>query len=356
MSRLPLLSLDEIIGQSPRKTDTRKASDAQDSQTASDVETDPETLINAILEETQERIRLKSLRDSLLIKRAELKSDVEEINIRVNFLRSRKEPTPPKIRKKAEKMEKRLSVTELTMIPSSSFNFLPSDDWKDRLSMIRYFTPYLDIRQHEMNFDGDNTRTITFSAFSPLLFNVPLKLVLTSNNVVSCITVTRPSSLVTLSLLSSAVHHEIIHDLLENRKLTNLMYCLSSLSQTIQKRVLIMYDIIRKYPQFVHEARLRPLLGEEEISNDRQLYALLKTAENLSLEIPGNDHTFRLRLSWSITIGDQTTGECASSLTLVADNKGKVVDLSSLFSTLVVEHGVLGSLGTILRTSFGIDV
>ena len=106
MSRLPLLSLDDILGGSPKKNafeDINLPNTTNSEQRESPSKTitlhnasndsesgpdqlhpdDPEALLNALLEENQERLRLKKLRDSLLIKRSELKSDVEEINIRV---------------------------------------------------------------------------------------------------------------------------------------------------------------------------------------------------------------------------------------------------------------------------------
>lgn len=380
MSRLPLLSLDDILGDSPKKMASEDInhrsftnSEQEDSpnktkllQNASNDSKsgpdqshldDPEALLNALLEANQERLRLKKLRDSLLIKRSELKSDVEEINIRVNYLRSKKQPP---VKKKVKKTNRKRTLVasptpsqgQLSIIPSSNFNFLPSDDWKDRLAMVRHFASFLDVRQHQSLTNNDGTRTLIFTLVSPYLFKVPFKLNLTSLNSVSSMEITSQSALMTLSLLSPTIHEKIEHDFLALCKLSILMHCLASLSGILQKRVQTFYEIIRKFSKFITHSRFKPLMDLHETDNDVRLYAILRTVESIELNVPVEDSNFTISLVWNIILSDYTTGACGSDLKLIATNNSTTMDLSSLFSALAVEHGIVAAFETIFKTSF----
>lgn len=384
MSRLPLLSLDDILGDSPTKNafddinlpDTTNSEQGEspsktiphnnaskDSKPGPDQPhpDDPEALLNALLEENQERLRLKKLRDSLLIKRSELKSDVEEINIRVNYLRSKKQPPAKKkvkktIRKRTVDATPATSQTQISMIPSSNFNFLPSDDWKDRLAMVRHFAPFLDVRQQQSLTNNDGTRTLIFTLISPNLFKVPFKLNLTSLNSVSSMQITSKSALMTLSLLSPTIHQKIEHDFLVLCKLNILMHCLSSLSGILQKRIQTVYEIIRKFSKFITHSRFKPLMDSHEIDSDVRLYAIVRTVESVELNVPVENTIYTIRLVWNIILSDYTTGACGSDLKLIATNNSTAMDLSSLFSALAAEHGVVAALETIIKTSFHVMI
>lgn len=383
MSRLPLLSLDDILGDSPKKnaedinlaiatnlqqqdspSKTKPPQDpSDDSKTGPDQPhlEDPEALLIAILEENQERLRLKKLRDSLLIKRSELKSDVEEINIRVNYLRSKKQPPAKKkvkksTRKRSQATSPAASHGELPIIPSSNFNFLPSDDWKDRLAMVRHFAPFLDVRQHQALTNKDGTRTLVFTLVSPYLFKVPFKLNLTSLNSVSSLEITSKSALMTICLLSPTIHHKIEHDFLAQCKLSILMHCLASLSGILQIRVRTFYEIVRKFSKFITHTRFKPLMYSNETENDVRLYAILRTVESIELKVPLENSIFTISLVWNIIVSDHTTGACGSDLKLIATNDSTTMDLSSLFSALAVEHGLVAALETIFKTSFHVVI
>lgn len=372
MSNIPNLSLEELLGDSPKQNLTAGSGnsigleneamtnipapfDQQEAQTPADAkEINSQLLLDALLEENRERIRLKKLRDSLLIKRSEVKADAEEVNIRVSYLRSKRKPR--KVKKRAKKASFVLVSHDdaSSIIPASSFNFLPSNDWPDRLKLIRFFAPYLDIKHQKSLTDYNSSRTFTFTLVSPYLFKVPFELSLSLSNSVRSIEQLSESCLTTLFLLSPAVHQKIVHEYIPNCKLTNIMYCLSSFSSILQQRVTVMGDIIHKFKNFVTNPRFQSINSVEENRSNIKWYAVLRTVDHIDLKVPLQGSICLLVISWKVAVEDNVTGACGADLGLVAHMNSKHVDLSSTFTALAMDHGVVNALETILKSSLKI--
>ena len=97
-------------------------------------------------------------------------------------------------------------------------------------------------------------------------------------------------------------------------------------------------------------------MDSHEIDNDVRLYAIVRTVESVELNVPVENSIYTIRLVWNIILSDYTTGACGSDLKLIATNNSTAMDLSSLFSALAEEHGVVAALETIIKTSFHVMI
>ncbi|KAG2734074.1 hypothetical protein G9P44_003599 [Scheffersomyces stipitis] len=377
-SQLPQQLTPEIVN-----TDKIETSEQSTSVELSNVE--------ILLSKQSEKISLQDELKDKVRQCSDLKATVEDLRARIKYLKEQK-------RRKDNKRTLELLLEEnnndynegrvhqdetQTMLNEEddedyilkNLNVLPSNDWGERLDQIRRFVPYLELDNiGTSNFystSNELQRVIQFVLLSPLLFKIPFKLVINARDETlteiilqdSSASIIESSPLTTLSMLSTSLKHTIVRNYIPKKKINLIVFGLSSLSMLIHRRISTFYNLMRTFSSILRDRKkFSSLLSEQELQDNIQLFAMLKSIDNLEFLVEKNNIHYVLRLTWQVKLQNKITAECASDLRLHvfviddAHDDELVKSADALFTKLINEYGVINSFKIVLENTFNITV
>lgn len=238
----------------------------------------------------------------------------------------------------------------------NNLNVLPSTDWDLRLSYIKRFVPYLEVDKiktfNECDTEGGNTmlRIIEFQLILPLIFQTNFKLSVDCEN--DSLKGIEIDDLFKISMLSNSFYQVVIKNYIPNKKISTLMFGLNSFSKLLHKRMSIINKLVKHFQNNLYNLeKYQDLL---DTSDNKKLFAILQTLDQIELIFQKNDRQFKIILNWEIVLGDPLTGTCNSRIKLylidILDNTTK--NLSQVFQNLLLQHDIVTSLTTIIKTIF----
>ena len=238
----------------------------------------------------------------------------------------------------------------------NNLNVLPSTDWDLRLSYIKRFVPYLEIDKiktfNECDTEGGNTmlRIIEFQLILPLIFQTNFKLSVDCEN--DSLKGIEIDDLFKISMLSNSFYQVVIKNYIPNKKISPLMFGLNSFSKLLHKRMSIINKLVKHFQSNLYNLeKYQDLL---DTSDNKKLFAILQTLDQIELTFQENDRQFKIILNWEIVLGDPLTGTCNSRIKLylidILDNTTK--NLSQVFQNLLLQYDIVTSLTTIIKTIF----
>ncbi|ODV77256.1 uncharacterized protein CANTADRAFT_7743 [Suhomyces tanzawaensis NRRL Y-17324] len=347
--------------------------------------------MEVLLKQQSVKLALVGERNELLKERANLRSSVDDLRVKMKYLQDLKQKQSTQKKREDLLTENARGIVTKTAIPSlqndndddeilESLNVLPSSNWNHRLDLIKKFYPYIDVLKiassNYYDEDGRLVRTIEFVLVSPLLFRIPFKLLIDArteaifdiqlpekkNHLTNHFKKSKTilQSLTTLTMLSHSFSQVFIKDYLPACKINLAMYGLSSLSKILHKRISVIYKLVRKYASHIKDdQRLNPLLQKDELTDNVKLFSILKLLDNVTLTMKKGDDIFTLSLHWDIVLNDPVTGECESQLSLgVFQQDGKQVfpSINELFIKLIKEYGVVIGITFLIEKTFDLQI
>lgn len=353
--------------------------------------------VEKLLEQQSLKLSLNSERNALIKKRATLKDSIEEMKDRLKILKEKHQTNvfDEKMEKYLEdnneathnpqelevhqykgditlenllsqkRLQEGLQNNENDSLIISNLNVLPSNNWEERLHLVKRFYPHLEIAHAKTTTSYDDTekliRTISYSVTAACLFALSLRVAINAaNESIAHILLQedKPNQLTTLHLLSPALHKVVLQNYLPGRKIDLLMYTLSDFSVLLHRRISTIYKIIRLYRDNVPDTTLSELCHTEEISNTVKVFSILKSVNSIHIEIPKDSTVYRVSLLWNIIVADVVTGTCSSSFELFIARKADnhlYESANPLFQKLVAEYGVFAGLTLIIKNTFGVE-
>ena len=169
--------------------------------------------------------------------------------------------------------------------------------------------------------------------------------------------------LTTLSMLSTSLKHTIVRNYIPKKKINLIVFGLSSLSMLIHRRISTFYNLMRTFSSILRDRKkFSSLLLEQELQDNIQLFAMLKSIDNLEFLVEKNNIHYVLRLTWQVKLQNKITAECATDLRLHvfviddAHDDELVKSADALFTKLINEYGVINSFKIVLENTFNITV
>ncbi|KAG7665387.1 uncharacterized protein J8A68_001075 [[Candida] subhashii] len=323
--------------------------------------------ISQLIQTQSTKLSLSQKRDELITQRSQLSNEIDELRSKLRTLRQQQ------IYKTRQAQLKTLldqnnqeNITSLGIIKQrgdnddkvwKKFNVSPSLDWNQRLEYVKMFIPYLELEQlYTMNYyDREDRliRSIEFVVVSPLLFKIGIRILIKcEDNSLMKIEI-KEGELVGVALVAPDFHRVLMRNYIPGRKIDCIMFGFNSVSNLLQRRISIMYKLIRMFRRFIQDERFEELLRDEEMSDQIRLFSILKSIERLELVIQG----YKFILVWKVIFQDIITAISESQIRLfVTDMNNNQCDqlnyINEMFNNLIVQYGVINSLQTILKNVF----
>lgn len=246
----------------------------------------------------------------------------------------------------------------------------PSDDWVKRLEYIGMFYYNVTITNASVKTVTEHEsmiRIYTFTIIAEQVFRFPITLRVDATghsilNIDVSKSSKRPSGpLRSISSLCPTFHKVLVDDYLPTKKLNLIMYGLNSLSAQVNKRVMLLLQIINKFKQY-----LIPTYSLQEFvtspsgvtENQLKVTSTLKGIDKLEFLIPrsASYDEQKVTFNYQIFLKDAITSDCAASITVDIGSSGMVKDVTFLYLELAKTHGTLEGLVKLFALLFQINL
>lgn len=340
------------------------------------------TIVQELLSRQSEKLRLTNSLNELIVKRKYLKESIEDMAEKIKFIKNsqRKLDIHTKIDQLIEDSNKdyidlqNKNEESTQVIPSEHYdndedyisknlNVLPSNNWNERLNLIKHFYPYLDIeavKTYNNHHNHENLlRNISFTISCPFIFRLLMivKVNPTSDSIIEVLL--DNDQLTTIRLISPSYHQVLTNNYIRTKKLDLILYSLNSLSILVHKKITILYSLIQKFIDFIDDPKFENIVNSKEPTNNFKVFSLLRSLDSLTLVIDKNQDRYHVRIHWNILLNDFVLGKCETKLNLAIIRQSDLKplnDVDYLFGGLVKDYGIIDGLVTLLNTTFGINI
>lgn len=313
----------------------------------------------SLFEYHSEKNGLNIRRDELLEQRSKIKSNIDDLNVKLRQLQRKQveSSTNKKLKGLLAENDNFHTKQELVLSQDEELNKLdvsPLRDWTQRLKFIKKFCPYLEVDNINTSqfISGDLLlRVLEYVLISPLLFKIQF-VITTVDNTISRLKIDYTQ----LSLLSTSLTTVFRQNYIPKMKLPLIMYSLNSLSILLHNRVSMFHKLLRGLRKYNTDEKFNELIQDGQISDNIKLFAILKLESYLNFSISVENSVVSFSFHWDIVLLNTVTGECESRLALYLSEGDRALDSNTLFLDLVELYGIGNAINIILKKSFDFDL
>ncbi|CUM68207.1 uncharacterized protein PRCAT00005927001 [Priceomyces carsonii] len=312
------------------------------------------------------KLSLVNERDSLLRERTHLKTKIDELVVKVQYMKDMrsKEFEKSKLKDLLEESDLKSATNEDLRGPSDeqdviieNLHVLPSNNWLERIRMVKLFQKHIEIDKIKTtNYYDSNSklrRAIEFLVISPLLFKLSIKVAVDTKDESLTEIIINQRMFNSIGILSSSFATVLYKDYVPKLKLNLIMFGLNSLSQLLHVRANCMLTIIKTFSHLIEGERFSEIILFENMNNKLKVMARLKSLDQIVFTFSKSLKTYRITLFWDIVLTEVKIAECGSKITLtITDGTKFLPEAGSLFSNLLEQHSVMDSLCMVLGNIF----